>query len=210
MKKLILKTALLAAVLALTGAAQAAFEGRDTTGVASSTCTATGVGKCTYFFDTVLDITILNDWNLGKGTWSATAADGSAQALAASAGWAASGLKGWVLPTGDEDSLAGSQNQYLSIWNSAGGTFAALSDQFDGVQYGFYWSGSDYPPNEFRAWFFDTAAANQSPAVKYSTRYALAVLPYDIAAPIPEPETYALMLAGLALVGAAARRRQAK
>ncbi len=28
--------------------------------------------------------------------------------------------------------------------------------------------------------------------------------------PIPEPETYALMLAGLALVGAAARRRQAK
>jgi hypothetical protein len=28
--------------------------------------------------------------------------------------------------------------------------------------------------------------------------------------PIPEPETYALMLAGLALVGAAARRRKAK
>ena len=29
-------------------------------------------------------------------------------------------------------------------------------------------------------------------------------------APIPEPETYALMLAGLAVVGAAARRRKAK
>jgi hypothetical protein len=28
--------------------------------------------------------------------------------------------------------------------------------------------------------------------------------------PIPEPETYALMLAGLAVVGAAARRRKAK
>jgi hypothetical protein len=32
----------------------------------------------------------------------------------------------------------------------------------------------------------------------------------DVLAPIPEPETYALMLAGLALVGAAARRRKAK
>jgi len=28
--------------------------------------------------------------------------------------------------------------------------------------------------------------------------------------PIPEPETYALMLAGLALVGVAARRRRAR
>ncbi len=32
----------------------------------------------------------------------------------------------------------------------------------------------------------------------------------DVVAAVPEPETYALMLAGLALVGAAAKRRQAK
>ncbi len=35
-------------------------------------------------------------------------------------------------------------------------------------------------------------------------------VPVPVPAPIPEPETYALMLAGLALVGAAARRRKAK
>jgi hypothetical protein len=31
---------------------------------------------------------------------------------------------------------------------------------------------------------------------------------YDFAAPIPEPETYAMLLAGLGLLGIAARRRK--
>ena len=124
----------MAALLGVAGTAQAAFQGRDATGAASVTCTATGAGKCTYFYDTTLGITILNNWNLGTGAWSAAATLGSAQALAASAGLAASGLTGWVLPTGDGDAAAGALNQYLSIWNSVGGSFAGLSGQFDGVQ----------------------------------------------------------------------------
>ncbi len=124
------KTALAATISALLGAAGAAhaqFQGRDATGAASSTCTATGPNKCTYFYDSTLDITILNNWRLGDGApWSAGAAPNSAQAVAASAGFAASGLTGWVLPTGEGGALAGDLNQYLSIWNSG--------DQISGSQ----------------------------------------------------------------------------
>ena len=107
--------AMTAALLSVAGTAQAAFQGRDATGAASGSCTATGPGKCTYFYDTTLNITILNNWNLGTGTWSAGAAPGSAQALVASAGLSASGLTGWVLPTGDGGAAPGALNQYSSI-----------------------------------------------------------------------------------------------
>lgn len=90
-----------------------------------------GASKCTSFYFTTLDITILNDWNIGMGFWSPTAAAFSAQALAEFAGFAAT-------------------NQYLSIWNAVGGTLAGLEAQFDGVQAGFYWSDSALAGGGFR------------------------------------------------------------
>lgn len=57
------------------------------------------------------------------------------------------------------------------------------------------------------AWAFDSGGY-QSGYLKNSISYAWAVHPGDIAAVVPEPETYALLLAGLGLVGVVAKRRR--
>jgi hypothetical protein len=205
------KTALaatMAALLGVAGTAHAQFQGRDATGAASSTCTATGPNKCTYFYDTTLDITILNNWRLGDGaSWSAGSAPDSAQAVAASAGLAASGLTGWVLPTGDGGAPAGALNQYLSMWNSVGATFNGLANQFHLVQPGFYWSGSIFFPNPFAAWAFNGGNGDQINNSHISPLFAVAVRPGDIAA-VPEPQTYALMLMGVGALLLAKRRQR--
>ncbi len=204
----------MAALICAAGTAQAAFQGRDATGAASGSCTPTGPGKCTYFYDTTLDITILNNWNIGTGTWSPGAVAGSAQALAASAGFAASGLSGWVLPTGDGYAAAGANNQYLSIWNSVGNSFAGLTNQFNSVQLGPYLSSSDCTgfPCPGYPWFFDPNNGNlQDVDFSLSSSQALAVRPGDVAAvtAVPEPQTYALMLMGLGALMVVKRRRSA-
>ncbi len=80
------------------------------------------------------------------------------------------------------------------------------SGPFTHFQSFYYWSGTEYAPNTAGAWSFNTDDGSQVSSNKGSTFYAIAVHPGDIAA-VPEPETYALMVAGLALVGVAARRR---
>lgn len=73
-----------------------------------------------------------------------------------------------------------------------------------------YWTGLEYAPNTDKTWYFNTYFGYQDAAyTDDDDHYAWAVHPGDVAAaPVPEPETYALMLAGLALVGVAARRRR--
>lgn len=205
--KVAISAATATALLGAAGTAQAAFRGRDATGAASATCTAKGPGKCTYFYDTTLRITILNNWDLGFVTWSAAAAPGSAQALAASAGLAASGLTGWVLPTGDGLAEAGALNQYLSIWNSVGSSFAGMSGQFDGVHAFDYWSGTVYAPLPGNAWFFPADGGFHFIDLYLRKYFVVAVRPGDVAAAIPEPQTYALMLMGLGAVLLARRKR---
>jgi hypothetical protein len=70
----------------------------------------------------------------------------------------------------------------------------------------FYWSGTEYAPNPSGAWVFFTSYGSQGSIDKTVNFYALAVRPGDVAA-VPEAETYALMLAGLGLIGWRARRR---
>ena len=78
------------------------------------------------------------------------------------------------------------------------------------LQSNVYWSGTAYPGLGGQAFGFDTGPGSQGLYDRTSERYAWAVRSGDVAAPIPEPETYAMMLAGLALLGVAARRRKQK
>ena len=71
-----------------------------------------------------------------------------------------------------------------------------------------YWSGTAYALRPVTAaWKFNTYSGRQDEELKNNANYAWAVRPGDVAA-VPEPETYALFLAGLAVMGRAVRRRR--
>ena len=190
-----------AAIAALAGAVQAApvFQGRLADGTASNTCTASGVSKCAMFYNTTLDITILNDWNIGASVW------GSAQALGASAGAAQTDFTGWGLPSGDGSQAAGALNEYLSIWNDVGGSLAGLLGQFDGVRAGAYWSDTEF--DAVLAWGFGSGDGSQFGGSKVKPASFVAVRPGDVAAFVPEPQTLALVLLALGAT-VVVRRRQ--
>jgi hypothetical protein len=85
------------------------------------------------------------------------------------------------------------------------------TDPFINFQSYAYWSGTEYAPNPSSVWFFGTSTGNQSYLPKAVSLYALAVSPGDVAntavTAVPEAETYALMLAGLGLIGWRTGRR---
>jgi hypothetical protein len=75
---------------------------------------------------------------------------------------------------------------------------------FTSIQFaGAYWSGTEYAPDTNSAWSFNTGGG-QGRNTKGFDAFAWAVRP---AAPVPEPETYVMLLAGLGLLGFTARRR---
>jgi hypothetical protein len=183
-----------AAMVSLTGAAQA-FEGRNAAGAIDTTCTASGAGKCAMFYDARQGITILNNWGIGAGTWDAAAGAGSAQALTAAAGFGVSGLTGWVLPSVDE---------IRSIWNDS--EFGHIQYYFDGYSPNAYWTSTPDGPGQ--AIFFGTYNGLGYGVPTSGVLYAVAVRSGDIAAAVPEPQTYALLALGLGAVLLAVRRRR--
>ena len=68
------------------------------------------------------------------------------------------------------------------------------------------WSATSLPPSSGGAWAFNFDGGGLGAGSKDAGFYALAVSPGDVGA-VPEAQTYALMLAGLGLIGWRARRR---
>jgi hypothetical protein len=102
---------------------------------------------------------------------------------------------------------------YYSELGGADGVGPDPSDpdvaKFTNLQADFYYSGTQYESATWLWWRFSMGSGYQYAFGEDLSFYALAVSPGDVGiAAIPEPETYAMLLAGLGLVGAAARRRK--
>ena len=175
-------------------------------------------------YDSDFNITWLADANYART--SGYHADGLMNWGAATA-WAAGlvygGYSDWRLPTALNEDLSWPCNGYNCIgsemghlfYTELGGTAASpipASPHFQNVQFFVYWSGTAYAPNpaDGSAWNFITYSGYQYINLQYAEYYAWAVRDGDVAAPIPEPETYAMLLAGLGLLGFHARRRKQK
>jgi len=114
------------------------------------------------------------------------------------------GFKGGYSPTGDY------QPDFGIFGNgTSGGERDGLGPNgaINNLQSSVYWSGTEYAPDTDDAWLFYTGNGFQGLGDKTAEVYAWAVRPGDVAA-VPEPEMYALLLAGLGLVGVATRRRR--
>jgi hypothetical protein len=105
---------------------------------------------------------------------------------------------------------------YFDSGLSAGQTIlvsTTLDDYFTNMQPTVYWSGTEYAPSKNIAWVFgggDGSQANlgkNGGAYVFGGAYAWAVRPGDVAA-VPEADTWAMLLAGLGLLGVATRRRR--
>lgn len=195
-KTLIANAALLCAgALLAAGTAQAALQDRD----------LDGDTLVDAFYDTDLDITWLRDADVnGLMNWNT--------AVAWADGFSFAGYDDWRLPTTGV-ACAGfncSSSEmghlwYVELGNPAGGPMSN-SGSFQGLQAAQYWSGTEWAVVPGYAWNFAMSTGNQGVSGKAAPMYAIAVRPGDVPA-IPEPRTYALMLAGVGLLFVARRRR---
>lgn len=219
------KSRLTALVLAvcLSGTAQAALQGRDLNGSADS---------FEAYYDTDLDITWLanadlaNTYLAGGNTFGVEGIYGGRMTWPTANKWIAAmnaanylGFDNWRLPTSTQNCVA-----YYCTKSELGHLFYSELGGVDSTSIAFkhnanyslfknlrssqYWSGTPYTGGLYNyAWAFDFGMGYLYQATYDISFYVLPVIPGDVAA-VPEPETYAMMLAGLVLVGAAARRRR--
>jgi len=193
------------ALFAAAGTAQAALQDRDLDG--DSVIDA--------FYDTELDITWLRNANVnGAMDWDS--------AVAWADDFSFAGYDDWRLPTTLQPDPSCTEQSgasygydctgsemghlwYVELGNTAGAM--TNTGDFQNLQPLYYWSGTEYALDPSMAWYFLTDNGLQNVISKsFDTNfYALAVRPGDVPV-IPEPQTYALMLAGLTALWVARRR----
>ena len=153
------------------------------------------------FYDTDLNITWLRDANLnGSMNW--------ATAVSWADNLSFGGYTDWRLPnttglcTGYDCTCSEAGHLgYVELGNSAGAM--TNTGAFQNLLPANYWAAEYAAVSAFN---LGTSDGLPGVSNKGNTFLAMAVRPGDIAAAIPEPETYSLMLAGLAAVTLARRR----
>ncbi len=186
-----------------------------------------------YLYDTTLNVTWLRDANVngvaqhgGAMSWAANLTTGSGvdtisdwrlPIMAANPNinesFDGTTSRGYNVPGSSSEMASlffdtlGNKAYYNTLGEAQVGYGLTNTGSFQNMQSGVYWSGTylaSYPPAD---WYFNTSDGRQSAYLNYYQHYALAVRPGDVLAPVPELETYAMLLAGLAMVGAISRRR---
>lgn len=201
----------------ISGAAHAALQGRDLDGSA---------GSFEAYYDTDRNITWLADANVnGAMNW----ADANTWAATLSFTDGVSVYDNWRLPTTLQPDAScqyqsggvsygygctGSEMGHLfysELGGTAGQSILASNDsdlaKFTNLQASYYWSATEYAPGIGTAWSFRFDYGYQYAYGEDYGFYALAVSPGDVAV-VPEADTWSMLLAGLALVGAAMIRRR--
>lgn len=213
-----------AALLLAALPAQAALQARDFDG---NTSTVEG------YYDTHQNITWFADALSVVGTaYEVTTAPGSGRMTWQNAmSWADSltlgGHTDWRLPStllpdascsapfsyvSTGLSCAGSELGHLAVVDGIGPASPGFNlGTADGPENNYYWSQTEIVEEPGGVYVYNIATPYQGGNWKVGASFALAVHDGDVGtaiSPVPEPETYALMLAGLGMLGFIGRRSQ--
>jgi hypothetical protein len=221
-----------AIMFALTAHAVQPLQGRDINGNPVDAFDPSAV----FEYDPNLNVTWLRDWNYAKNSayggstgrmnWDTAMAWASSLTVGTFGGWSLPIINAGDTSCTTVNPAPGYPNQH-SGYNCTGspmgymyytelGNVGALpgvtnygmnnKGPFQNVMTNtMYWSGTEYAPDTNLAWFFFLGNGDQSPDLKNQSFYAVALRAGDVAA-VPEPQTWAMLMAGLGAVGLIARR----
>lgn len=129
------------------------------------------------------------------------------------------GSNQWYLPTVVDTTLgyntttngAAKGDELVELFykelNGTAGNSIPNNPIFDNEQTSDYWSGTEYVPLPYHVWYLVTGNGFQDYDTKDGMLSAWAVSPGKVAA-VPEPESVAMLLLGLGVLGGVLRRRR--